>query len=92
MRRKFYDLHVAQASPVAKEAVERIAALYAIEDEIRGRLPDERKQVRNARARPLLESLQQWFEATLPKLSRKSDTTAAIRYALNPLGGIGALL
>jgi hypothetical protein len=28
-------------------------------------------------------SLRQWFEATVPKLSRKSDTTAAIRYALS---------
>jgi len=37
----------------------------------------------NARARPLLESLREWFEATIPKLSRKSDTTAAIRYALS---------
>jgi len=43
---------------------------------------NERKQVRSTRARPLLESLRQWFEATLLKLSRKSDTTAAIRYAL----------
>src|SRR5207245_11419234 len=57
VRRKFYDLHVAHASPVAKEAIERIAALYAIEDEIRGRPPDGRKQVRNTRARPVLESL-----------------------------------
>jgi transposase len=82
-RRKFYDLHEAHASPVADEAMQRIAALYAIESEIRGRPPDERQQVRNARARPLLDSLRQWFEATLPKLSRKSDTTAAIHYALS---------
>lgn len=39
--------------------------------------------VRNTRAKPLLESLRQWFEATLLRLSRKSDTTAAIRYALS---------
>jgi transposase len=73
----------AHASPVASEALERIAVLYAIEKEIRGRSAEERQQIRNARARPLLESLRQWFEATLPKLSRKSDTTAAIRYALS---------
>lgn len=73
----------AHASPVASEALERIAALYGIEKEIRGRPAEERRQIRNARARPLLESLRQWFEATLPKLSRKSDTTAAIRYALS---------
>jgi hypothetical protein len=36
----------------------------------------------NSRARPLRDSLREWFETTLLKLSRKSDTTAAIRYAL----------
>src|SRR5207249_6566088 len=35
------------------------------------------------RSKALLASLRQWFETTLPKLSRKSDTTAAIRYALS---------
>ena len=46
------------------------------------RLPEERRKVRNERARPLLESLKQWLEATLCKLSRKSDTALAVRYAL----------
>src|SRR5216684_5853157 len=78
VRRKFYDLQQAHASPVASEALGRIAALYAIEKAIRGRPAGERQQIRNARARPLLESLRQWFEATIPKLSRK-----AIRYALS---------
>lgn len=82
VRRKFYDLEQAQASPLAREALERIATLYAIEDDIRGRPPDERHQVRQTRARPLLQSLHDWFEVSLTKLSRKSDTTAAIRYAL----------
>jgi transposase len=82
MRRKFYDLMEAHHSPIATEAVERIAALYAIEKDIRGRSPDERRQVRNARARPLLESMRTWMESSLSKLSRKSDTTAAIHYAL----------
>jgi transposase len=82
VRRKFYDLHAAHKSPVAAEAMERIGALYAIEKEIRGRLPEERREVRNERARPLLESLKQWLEATLGKLSRKSDTALAVRYAL----------
>jgi transposase len=82
VRRKFYDLEQAHGSEIAQEALHRIAALYGIEKEIRGRPPDERQRVRQARARPLLDSLKQWFEETLPKLSRKSDTTAAIRYAL----------
>jgi transposase len=82
VRRKFYDLEVAHKSPVAAEALERIAGLYAIEKEIRGRPPNERREVRNRRSRPLLESLKQWFEEILGKLSRKSDTALAVRYAL----------
>src|SRR6266403_850160 len=82
VRRKFYDLQVAHKSPVAVEAIERIAGLYAIESEIRGRSPDERREIRNLRSRPLLDSLKKWLEETLEKLSRKSDTAIAVRYAL----------
>jgi transposase len=82
VRRKFYDLDQAHASPIAKEALQRIAALYAIEGEIRGRPPEIRQQVRQSRARPLLESLREWLEGSLTRLSRKSETTRTIRYAL----------
>jgi transposase len=83
VRRKFYDLVAAHKSSVAAEALERIGALYAIEKEIRGRSPEQRREVRNQQARPLLESLKQWLEAALGKLSRKSDTALAVRYALD---------
>ena len=83
VRRKFYDLEQAHASPVAREALVRIGALYGIEGTIRGKPPDERRAVRLAQSKPLLDSLRQWFEATLSKLSRKSETTVAIRYALS---------
>jgi transposase len=82
-RRKFHEIHIAHASPVTSEAIERIAALYAIEAEIRGSTPEIRKDIRQARARPLLDSMKAWLEATLAKLSAKSDTAAAIRYALS---------
>jgi transposase len=82
VRRKFYDLVAAHQSPVASEALERIAQLYAIEREIRGQRPERRREVRNLRSRPLLASLKQWLEETLGKLSKKSDTAAAVRYAL----------
>jgi hypothetical protein len=61
--------------------MQRIGALYEIEKDIRGRPPEERREIRNERARPLLESLKQWLEETLCKLSRKSDTALAVRYA-----------
>lgn len=82
IRRKFYDLVEAHQSSIASEAVERIAALYAIEKEIRGRPAAQRQQVRSQRARPLLDSMHAWLEESLAKLSPKSVTAAAIRYAL----------
>jgi transposase len=83
VRRHFYDLEQAHSSPVAREELQRIGALYGVEEEIRGKPPDQRRAVRQTQSKPLLDSLRQWFEATLSKLSRKSETTAAIRYALS---------
>lgn len=82
VRRKFYDIAEATGSPIAKEAIERIGQLYAIEAEIRGRPPDERRGQRQARAAPLLENLKTWLHGTLTKLSRKGELALAIRYAL----------
>lgn len=82
VRRKFFDLQQAHASPLAAEAITRIGQLYAIESEIRGRSPDERRRARDARSRPVLASLHGWLKTTLAKVSRKSEMAAAIGYAL----------
>ena len=82
-RRKFHDIHLAHASPTTTEALARIGALYAIEDEIRGKPADLRLSVRQTRARPLLDDLRKWMEKALRSLSSKSETAAAIRYALS---------
>ncbi len=82
-RRKFHDIHLAHASPTTTEALARIGALYAIEDEIRGKPVDLRLSVRQTRARPLLDELRRWMEKALRSLSSKSETAAAIRYALS---------
>jgi hypothetical protein len=63
--------------------LERIAALYGVEQEIRGRSPSERKEVRQARSRPLLAAMHAWLKETLGKLSQKPDVAMAIRYALD---------
>ena len=83
VRRKFYEIHQAHASPVAAEALDRIGRLYGIEAEIRGRLPDERRSVRKARAGPELDSLRLWLERTVTTVSKKSELARAIRYALS---------
>jgi hypothetical protein len=83
VRRKFYDIQVALASPIALEALERIGRLYKIEEEIRGRQPHERHTVRQARAGPELKSLYEWLHKTATALSKKSELAKAIRYALS---------
>src|SRR6202165_318119 len=50
-RRKFYEVHQATDSPIAAEALRRIAELYAIERSIQGRTADARRHVRNTSAR-----------------------------------------
>jgi transposase len=82
-RRKFYDIHLHNASPIAAEALERIGTLYGIEEQIRGRPPDERARIRQARAGPELEALHTWLHSALTMLSRKSELAVAIRYALS---------
>jgi transposase len=82
-RRKFHEIHVAHESPTTTEALARIGALYAIEDEIRGKPADLRLSIRQSRARPLLDDLHNWMERMLRKLSAKSETASAIRYALS---------
>jgi transposase len=91
-RRKFYDIHVAHASAIAGEAIQRIGKLYDIEREIRGQTADLRYEIRQARARPLMNDLHSWLNKTLVGLSRKSDTAAAIRYALSRWRALGRYL
>ncbi len=82
-RRKFRDVHEATKSPLAREALDRIGALYRIEDTIRGRPPDQRLAVRAAHTAPLMSDLRDWLEATRSRISGRSDLAKAIRYALS---------
>jgi len=82
VRRKFHDSYRAHGSPIAEETLKRIGALYGIEKQLRGRPPDERQQARGRESRPLLEDLRSYWKESLTKLSRKSDVTLAIHYAL----------
>ena len=82
-RRKFWDVHEATKSPLAREALDRIGALYRIEDTIRGRPPDQRLAVRVEHTAPLMSNLRDWLDATLARVSGRSDLAKAIRYALS---------
>lgn len=83
VRRKFVDLHELHKSPIAAQALDHIGVLYAIEREIRGLPPDQRRVVRQERSRPALDAMNDWLQQTLRTLSQKSATAKAIRYALS---------
>lgn len=85
VRRKFVDVHAAQGSAVAEEAIRRIAKLYAVEKQARGKSPEERAALRQDKAKPVFEELEQWPHDQLPRISGKSPLAKAIRYALGRL-------
>ena len=80
VRREFFDVHAATGSPIAKEALDRIAQLYGIEEAIKGFSPDQRRRERQQRSKPVATALALWADETARKLSRKSELAAAFRY------------
>jgi len=82
VRRKFFDVHAANGSEIAKEALDRIGALYGIELSISGLTSDERRRQRQVHSRPIAEALKSWAQEIIPKLSARSELTAAFRYML----------
>src|SRR5262249_49590336 len=80
VRRKFFDVHAATGSPIAKEALDRIGQLYAVEKIISGLPPERRRQRRQLHAKPIAEALAAWAASTVRQLSRKSELARAFRY------------
>ena len=92
VRRQFYEIQVSTPAPIAAEVLVRIAALYAVEADIRGHSADDRKQARQQRSKPLINALRPWFEAKLATVSSKSTIADAIRYALSRWEGLARFL
>jgi len=82
VRRKFVDIYESEGSAIAEEVIKRIAALYAVEKEARYKPVEERVALRQAKAQPVFDDLEEWLSLQLPKISGKSNLAAAIRYAL----------
>jgi transposase len=92
VRRRFYELAVAGPAPIASEALQRIAELYAVETESRGRSADERCARRQEKSRPLLDELEPWLRTKLGLISQKTKLAEAIRYALSRWEGLTRFL
>jgi transposase len=82
-RRKFFDLARLTKAPIAIEAVARVDALFAIERDINGLPPDERREVRHERSRPRVEALGAGLREQHARLSPNSQVAKAIAYSLN---------
>lgn len=81
-RRKFYDVHQATGSPIAAEALRRIAELYAIEAKIRGQGADERQRVRKHQTQSLIDAFKPWLAHQLRQVPPRGSVAEAIRYTL----------
>jgi len=92
VRRRFYDIAQGGPAPIASEALERIAALYAIEKTIRGRSANERRAVRRERSKPLVLAFKAWLEQQLARVSAGATIAEDIRYALRHWDGLTRFL
>jgi len=81
VRRKFFDVHKANGSPIALGALDRIGVLFDIERGIKGQPPERRRRVRRDSAKPRLDELRLWFDEQLKLIPGKSELAGAIRYA-----------
>ena len=88
VRRRYYEIAQGGNAPIANEALLRIQRLYGIEKEIRGQSADQRRETRQAKAKPIVEVLRPWLEHQLERVSAGSTTAKAIRYTLNHWDGL----
>lgn len=82
LRRKFYDLHISGVSKAATTTIITMAELWRIEDEARGGSPESRAALRQGKSAAIVAGLFDLWEKELGKVSGKSKTAEAIRYAL----------
>jgi transposase len=91
VRRGFHDSAKTKA-PIAIETLKRIAALYEIEERVRGKSAADRLAARQAESKPLVAEPRVWFEARIAKLPARGPIAEAIRHALNDWDGLERFL
>jgi len=92
VRRRFYELAAAGPAPIASEALQRIAELYRIEDDIRGRSAEQRRAMRQEKSRLIVAELEPWPRKKLGPISQKTKLAEAIRYTLSRWDGLSRFL
>jgi transposase len=88
-RREIIKATPKAGSPIAEEALTRVAALYGTEKDIRGQGPEQRRAVRQEQSVPLLDDLEVWLRAQAARLSPKSEMGKAVACILTRWEGLG---
>src|SRR5246127_4330314 len=83
VRRRFYELHVNESSRLATQTITTMAALWKVEEDIRGKDPATRGKARQEKPAAIVARLFELWETELPRLSGKSKLAEAIRYAIS---------
>jgi len=81
-RRKFFELHQANASTIAHEILQRIGALYAIEAESSDLTIEARQILRVEKSQPILQSLHNRLLQIRTQTADGGGTAKAIDYTL----------
>ncbi len=91
-RRKFDELLKDNKSPVAEQAIQRIAWIYRIERELRDLDAEDRLAQRQARTKPLWEEMFAWLTLERQRVPDGSGTARALDYSLNHWTALSANL
>ena len=81
-RRKFFELHAANKSQLAEQALRYIQLLYEIESEVRDLEPDLRRRIRQEKAVPVMDILHAWMKAQRDLVPEGSALSRALDYSL----------
>ena len=81
-RRKFYDLHTANQSQLAADALAQIGQLYDIERQAQKLDRESRLNLRREKAKPILDTWHRWLLAQRQKVPDGSAIAKALDYSL----------
>lgn len=81
-RRKFFDLHEANKSQIAEDALKLFGQLYEVERDVRELDAQARREIRQAKAKPIADTLHEWMVAHRQKVPDGSATAKALNYSL----------
>ena len=83
-RRKFVEAAAGRSNKAAAhQMVAMIAKLYLIERSAKDMTPEERREIRQSQAKPLLDKIKSWLDSKAGKVLPKSLLGKAIQYTLN---------